>query len=291
MGVFEIDLHEINALLRSRGRDTAPGSNLRQIRRVRKDPVTGALELVLRWRHNPDLHFSPFGGFAEPEKYLEKPPNELRVCLIRGKGLIPRERSKRKDDPGSARLGACFTYAGSDLRVASESREATLSPTWKQELILPIEEFQKSVEGPHLSVKLESVVSGSSMGTFEVPLRPTMHSLRRTTWCAVEPDVMARKSKGAWRSRCIGVITRSAYGRTRRRSTVPTKVRNELLLAVVRARDLAPKKGGLFSGGLPSPSVRLPSAGHRRRGDHNQEEEHAAPRLLKKNLNRSTRLG
>ena len=27
----------------------------------------------------------------------------------------------------------------------------------------------------------------------------------------------------------------------------PTKVRNELLLAVVRARDLAPKKGGLFS--------------------------------------------
>ena len=139
---------------------------------------------MLRWRHNPDLHFTPFGGFAEPEKYLEKPPNELRVCLIRGKGLIPRERSKGRTIPGRPLPRCVFTYAGSDLRVASESREATLSPTWKQELILPIEEFQKSVEGPHLSVKLESVASGSSMGTFEVPLRPAMHSLYRT-WCAV----------------------------------------------------------------------------------------------------------
>ena len=150
---------------------------------------------MLRWRHNPDLHFTPFHGFVENEKYLEKPPNELRVCLIRGKGLIPRERSKRKDDPGSASPRCVFTYAGSDLRVASEHREATLSPTWKQELILPIEEFQKSVEGPHLSVKLESVASGSSMGTFEVPLRPAMHALYRT-WCAVLPDNDGKEVKG-----------------------------------------------------------------------------------------------
>ena len=254
MGLVEVDVSAIKTLLaepRSRHR---AWFQLQTDPSCPKDPVSGALELVLRWRHNPALHFAPFSEYEELEEYLENPPNELRVCLIRGKGLAPRERSKKRDDIGSATPRCVFTYAGSDLCVQSEPREATLSPTWKQELILDVEEFQKSIEGPQLSVKIES--NGASMGVFEIPLKHASHQLYRA-WFAVRPDGPLEVT-GRVEVACYwGYNPEKAYEPFEEEvDEHPTKVRNELLLSVVRARDVQPKKKGVFGSSL-NPAVRL----------------------------------
>ena len=47
--------------------------------------VSGALELVLRWRFNPELEFEPFG---DCEDFPDKDPNELLIALVRGRDLV-----------------------------------------------------------------------------------------------------------------------------------------------------------------------------------------------------------
>ena len=63
--------------------------------------VTGDLELVVQWRHNPALAFAPFADAVEdvPEG---KKPNELRVAAIQARRLAVKDKSmmgKGTSDP------------------------------------------------------------------------------------------------------------------------------------------------------------------------------------------------
>ena len=63
--------------------------------------VTGDLELVIQWRHNPALAFAPFADTVEdvPEG---KKPNELRVAAIQARRLAVKDKKllgKGSSDP------------------------------------------------------------------------------------------------------------------------------------------------------------------------------------------------
>jgi len=62
--------------------------------------VTGDLELVIQWRHNPALAFAPFAD--EVDAVEGKKPNELRVAAIQARRLAVKDKSmmgKGTSDP------------------------------------------------------------------------------------------------------------------------------------------------------------------------------------------------
>ena len=148
------------------------------------------MELVLRWVHNPDLHFAPLEDHLEPIEHQEKEPNELLLWLVRGVGLAPRDSSLLKKGPGTADPRVALSFAGSDLREVSKHRPKTLAPVWREAFRLPVEEFQKTTEGPHLRLSCEDRDqhgAGDPMGVVDLALYHSSHSLVRS-WYPLQPD-------------------------------------------------------------------------------------------------------
>ena len=94
--------------------------------------VTGDLELVVQWRHNPALAFAPFADAVEdvPEG---KKPNELRVAAIQARRLAVKDKSmmgKGKSDP-------VVTFELGSVKAETTVKKKTLNPTWKEAFAKP----------------------------------------------------------------------------------------------------------------------------------------------------------
>ena len=61
----------------------------------------GEVYLVLQWRHNPDLDFSPFED--ADEKWAGKEPNELRIAAVQALGLAVADKNLLSAGACSAR--------------------------------------------------------------------------------------------------------------------------------------------------------------------------------------------
>ena len=93
--------------------------------------VTGDLELVVQWRHNPALAFAPFSDEVEvPEG---KKPNELRVAAIQARRLAVKDKSmmgKGSSDP-------VVTFELGSVKAETTVKKKTLNPTWKEAFAKP----------------------------------------------------------------------------------------------------------------------------------------------------------
>ena len=87
--------------------------------------VTGDLELVVQWRHNPSLAFAPFDDEVEvPEG---KKPNELRVAAIQARRLAVKDKSmvgKGTSDP-------VVTFELGSVKAETTVKKKTLNPVQK----------------------------------------------------------------------------------------------------------------------------------------------------------------
>ena len=62
--------------------------------RGKSENVSGEIELIVQYRYNPSLDFSPF---KNEDATPGKEPNELRVGLSQGRGLVsPKRRGLSK---------------------------------------------------------------------------------------------------------------------------------------------------------------------------------------------------
>ena len=88
--------------------------------------VTGDLELVIQWRHNPALAFVPFADAVEdvPEG---KKPNELRVAAIQARRLAVKDKKllgKGSSDP-------VVTFELGSVKAETTVKKKTLKPVQK----------------------------------------------------------------------------------------------------------------------------------------------------------------
>ena len=87
--------------------------------------VTGDLELVVQWRHNPALAFAPFAD--EVEAVEGKKPNELRVAAIQARRLAVKDKSmvgKGTSDP-------VVTFELGSVKAETTVKKKTLNPVQK----------------------------------------------------------------------------------------------------------------------------------------------------------------
>ena len=54
--------------------------------------VTGELELIVQWRFNKELQFSPFDDVPDEPIPAGKTPNELRVALVQARRLAIKDK-------------------------------------------------------------------------------------------------------------------------------------------------------------------------------------------------------
>jgi hypothetical protein len=101
--------------------------------------VTGDLELVVQWRHNPALAFAPFADAVEdvPEG---KKPNELRVAAIQARRLAVKDKSMM----GKGTSDPVVTFELGSVKAETTVKKKTLNPTWKEAFAKPcsVEEAQ-----------------------------------------------------------------------------------------------------------------------------------------------------
>ena len=92
---------------------------------TRVTQVTGDLELVVQWRHNPALAFTPFAD--EVEAVEGKKPNELRVAAIQARRLAVKDKSmvgKGTSDP-------VVTFELGSVKAETTVKKKTLDPVQK----------------------------------------------------------------------------------------------------------------------------------------------------------------
>ena len=128
MGVFDVDLSGLEN--RETRREWFP---LETDPSRPKDKVSGAIELVLRWRHNPDLAFEPFAAIVDDPS---KTPNELWIGLGRGRGLAVKD-TQLFGKGGSSDPRCVFSVPGTDGKVRSTHKKKTLDPRWNETFALP----------------------------------------------------------------------------------------------------------------------------------------------------------
>jgi len=88
--------------------------------------VTGDLELVVQWRHNPALAFAPFADAVEdvPEG---KKPNELRVAAIQARRLAVKDKSMM----GKGTSDPVVTFELGSVKAETTVKKKTLNPVQK----------------------------------------------------------------------------------------------------------------------------------------------------------------
>ena len=93
--------------------------------------VTGDLELVVQWRHNPSLAFVPFAD--EVEAVEGKKPNELRVAAIQARRLAVKDKSMM----GKGTSDPVVTFELGSVKAETTVKKKTLNPTWKEAFAKP----------------------------------------------------------------------------------------------------------------------------------------------------------
>jgi Ca2+-dependent lipid-binding protein/Ran GTPase-activating protein (RanGAP) involved in mRNA processing and transport len=237
----------------------------------------GAVELALRLRHNASLLEKPLISEItevddlqpEPEEYMDKEPNELRLTLWRARELQIMDTSMFGGGGSSDPL---VRFKVVHEMVTSETKKKNLNPEWG-------ESWKLKADAPDgiLEVVMEDydVVSGNDfMGKVMIPLskllkkrKPVRRWFRlgdksgkrigpsrgdidlQLRWChnpklvepeeALTPEQALRPPKGE-------------------RKATKGKIRNELLVTVVQARNLPVMDKNLFSaGGSSDPYITL----------------------------------
>ena len=93
--------------------------------------VTGDLELVVQWRHNPALAFAPFAD--EVDAVEGKKPNELRVAAIQARRLAVKDKSMM----GKGTSDPVVTFELGSVKAETTVKKKTLNPTWKEAFAKP----------------------------------------------------------------------------------------------------------------------------------------------------------
>jgi Ca2+-dependent lipid-binding protein len=149
--------------------------------------VTGDLELVVQWRHNPALAFAPFADAVEdvPEG---KKPNELRVAAIQARRLAVKDKSMM----GKGTSDPVVTFELGSVKAETTVKKKTLNPTWKEAFAKPcsVEEAQDC----QLKISVgdwDAVTSRDFMGSCVIDLKgcveaPNKAAVRR--WCLLDLD-------------------------------------------------------------------------------------------------------
>lgn len=148
--------------------------------------VTGDVELVVQWRHNPALAHTPFDDSVEvPEG---KKPNELRVAAISARRLAVKD--KKLIGEGSS--DPVVTFELGSVKAETTVKKKTLNPTWKEAFSKPcsVEEAGDLI----LKVKVEDwdAVSGRDfMGSCVIDLKECVEQPNKAatrTWCLLHLD-------------------------------------------------------------------------------------------------------
>ncbi|KAH8084991.1 synaptotagmin II [Aureococcus anophagefferens] len=175
------------------------------------DGSLGAVMLCCQWRYNVELDFRPFCD--ADDAHADKPPNEVRVALFRGRGLAIKDKNLLSSG-GSSDPRVRFVLLGGAVEEdpkrrkkqekertwKSSTRKKTLDPIWREvfarELRPPKEDdlaATKNWSPPLLRCICEDVdelTSADFMGQLDIALealiadRPTVDA----SWRALAPD-------------------------------------------------------------------------------------------------------
>lgn len=151
------------------------------LRDAKKQKVTGKVECAFRWYHNPDFSITLPKEMTEPEPYIDMPPNQLRICLMRGRELPIMDRAlfSLSKNTGSSDPYAKLTVDGQVF--VSAVKEQCLCPVWMERYDVPIDDIENKV----LDVALYDKDEGSKddlMGKIKIPLKPTTRRVLVKEW-------------------------------------------------------------------------------------------------------------
>ncbi|KAJ8603914.1 hypothetical protein CTAYLR_009717 [Chrysophaeum taylorii] len=181
-----------------------------------RDKKSGALDLFVLWRHNPDYHYDiPQNALALVDEFLPpekngtaKPPNELVAFVVRAKHLPPKKDHTthfgRRQKPSSFRdsfVGLALATADDfERRRASSRRDVvektvvvpdTLHPVFCELKRLPLEDESKVVlECSVWDYREQS--SSSRIGSCRIPLADIPETGATRKWYALEQTKGAR---------------------------------------------------------------------------------------------------
>ena len=155
--------------------------------------ITGEIQLSLQWRFNPALDFDPWVGDASD--VASRPPNELRVALIRARDL----------DSGKAGVFAAATanpFVRFSLTGAAEvepwrstTKKRTLEPSWCETWCLPLEREPTGDEVLEVCVEDDSLTSQRETDLGHVSVAVGAFALkhgRDRAWHALTPPAGRR---------------------------------------------------------------------------------------------------
>ncbi|KAH8046598.1 C2 domain-containing protein [Aureococcus anophagefferens] len=245
------------------------------------DGSLGAVMLCCQWRYNVELDFRPFCD--ADDAHADKPPNEVRVALFRGRGLAIKDKNLLSSG-GSSDPRVRFVLLGGAVEEdpkrrkkqekertwKSSTRKKTLDPIWREvfarELRPPKEDdlaATKNWSPPLLRCICEDVdelTSADFMGQLDIALdaliadRPTVDA----SWRALAPDPDGKASSNVTGELHVAVQWRfnpelefDPWVDDAPLPGNPERPPNELRVALVRGRDLSVKdKPVLWGQGL-----------------------------------------
>lgn len=139
------------------------------------DIERGQVELALHWWHNPNLDPEFFVG--DDDGYPKRPPNELRVAVVRGIDLLPMDvnlfgRATASDPYVILKCGA--------VEVKTAVQRQTLDPRWREVLTLPVSDPEVDLEVDVYD--WDRVGAHDFMGRVVIPIEPLADKQRDQEW-------------------------------------------------------------------------------------------------------------
>ncbi|KAJ8612550.1 hypothetical protein CTAYLR_003727 [Chrysophaeum taylorii] len=254
MGVVDVDLTALLGDKRVRRR---------QWYALEKDPdtppnlaVSGEIELILRCRYNATLDFQPF---QEPSDFPNKRPNELLIAVVQGRGLaVVHDRYLSSKTGGSSDLRVILRVTSTDAecRTTRVAKKQTERPRWLETFRIPVEYADDCPQALMVQCVDQSSSAADSMGVVRVDLAPLARDQERIRkWFPLEadPDHPSEAASGELELvlRYIHNPEFCSFEPFEDEATINDHSPNELLVGLVRGRDLATKD----SSHLPSPQV------------------------------------
>jgi len=235
--------------------------------------VHGELQLSLQWRYNADLDYDPWA--AEVDAFPEKPPNELRVALVKGRNLSIKDKpllfGAGSSDPRCT-FKLVSTSAATDVGVKpwmSKTREKSLNPCWCEQWSFPLDS-SKFEKPPILDIVCEDVDSLSAadfMGKVDFELADFLDKKRKRAWHPLVSEIDNSSNVTG----DLNLIVMWAYNPVYdfdpwaeevEEAKFKDKEANELCVAVIQGRNLAVKDKALLWGlGSSDPRLRLSVVG------------------------------
>ena len=239
MGVFDVDLRDVTHF---RGRKWF---KLRTDPDRPKDAVSGSIELVLKWIHNPELAFDPWEG---RDAHPGKPRNELCIAVVRARNLPIMDRNLLSKG-GSSDPVATVTLANApEFSFKTDVRRKTVNPLFRAQFQCPYELDYDDAPPGVLKVVLEDwdELSGNDfMGSADVDLREVHDGYRVRKWYKLGGSSGDVELVLCWRHDPALVFDPFKEGDP----DVPEKPPNELQVAVYRGKSLEIMDRSRFSKG------------------------------------------